>query len=1157
MTPEFIHLRVHSSYSLLEGAITIKDLVKWCGKQKMPAVAITDHGNLFGSLEFALAASGAGVQPIMGCVLMLQPNLVSDSRQAKPQKPDQLLAYAQNETGWQNLLALISKSYLAPAAGGHAPLISYADMEAHSEGLIILSGGIYGGIGKALLAGNTKVADELTQRLSTCFTGRVYIELSRHGLSEESQTESAFIDLAYRYNLPLVATNDAYFDDEDMYEAHDAFLCIADGTYVNEADRRRLTPEHRLKTADEMQDLFSDIPEALHSTVQIAKRCAFMASYRAPMLPKFAKDGMSEEDELRRQATEGLHQRLAKHVFTPDMSDVQKEEIAKAYWERLEFELQTIINMKFPGYFLIVSDFIKWSKQHNIPVGPGRGSGAGSLVAWVLMITDLNPLRYGLLFERFLNPQRVSMPDFDIDFCQDRREEVIRYVQQKYGSDHVAQIITFGKLQARAVLRDVGRVMQMPYGQVDRICKLVPNNPASPVTLADAIKIEPMLKAAIKEDETVEKLVDISLKLEGLNRHASTHAAGVVIADRPLDQLVPMYRDPKSDMPVVQYSMKYAESAGLVKFDFLGLKTLTVLSRTIKLLEQRGISVDLSCLPEGDKAAYAMLSKGNTVGVFQLESAGMRDTLKKLRPDCLEDIIALVSLYRPGPMDNIPTYIARKHGEEKPEYLHPMLEQVLKETFGVIIYQEQVMQIAQLLAGYSLGEADLLRRAMGKKIREEMEAQRSIFVEKSVERGVNKKQAASIFDLIAKFAEYGFNKSHAAAYAVIAYQTAYLKANYPVEFLAASMTYDMHNTDKLSIFREDAVHMGVTLLMPDINQSEVLFSVENGGIRYALAAIRNVGAQAMEGVVVERNANGAYKDIFDFVSRIPAEALNKRALEYLVKAGAFDSLHSNRRELYDNLELIMAHGIASHRDRESQQVSLFGGASDNVISKPVLQPVQDWTILEQLEHEFSAIGFYLSSHPLGGYKLQLDQLRVMSSSNLAEKLDGQYKPVRIAGIVTGKKFKVSDKGRFAFLQLSDMGGVYEVSLFNETLINQNRDLLENGKILLINADGKADEGGVRLIATQITLLDEAWAKRPKTARQSTMLRIVVDQPEVLMPIRELLGEPKQAGASVTFSAQVENRVAEIKLPEKYDVSPLILDKIRVLKGVLSAEEVAA
>ncbi len=658
---------------------------------------------------------------------------------------------------------------------------------------------------------------------------------------------------------------------------------------------------------------------------------------------------------------------------------------ASLIWERLEFEIDTIIKMKFPGYFLIVSDFIRWSKAQGIPVGPGRGSGAGSVVAWALSITDLDPLRYGLLFERFLNPHRVSMPDFDIDFCQEQREEVIRYVQQRYGADRVAQIITFGKLQARAVLRDVGRVLQMPYGQVDKICKLVPNNPAAPVTLAEAIDMEPMLKAAVKEDETVEKLVDMSLKLEGLNRHASTHAAGVVIGDRPLSELVPLYRDPKSDMPVVQYSMKYAEAAGLVKFDFLGLKTLTVLVRAVKLLEPRSITIDLLALPEGDKKTYAMLGRGDTVGVFQLEGAGMRDTVKKLKPDRLEDIIALVSLYRPGPMDNIPTYIARKHGEEKANYLHPLLEQVLKETYGVIIYQEQVMQIAQLLAGYSLGEADLLRRAMGKKIRAEMEAQRDIFVKRAVERGVGNKQAASIFDLIAKFAEYGFNKSHAAAYALIAYQTAYLKANYPVEFIAASMTYDMHNTDKLGVFREDAAQFGITLLPPDINKSEVLFSVEDGKIRYALAAVRNVGAQAMEGVVAERRANGPFKDVFDFAARVPTEALNRRALEHLIKGGAFDTLHPNRNQLFTQIDRIMAYGASSQRDRDSQQESLFGGAGAASSKSPRLPECADWSALEKLEHEFSAIGFYLSAHPLAGYKSALERMGVMSSSRVCRK----------------------------------------------------------------------------------------------------------------------------------------------------------------------------
>ncbi|MDE3038605.1 MAG: DNA polymerase III subunit alpha, partial [Pseudomonadota bacterium] len=690
MTPPFIHLRVHSAYSLLEGAIPVKELVAWCREQHMPAVAITDSGNLFGSLEFSTAAMAAGIQPIMGCTLYLQPT-VDRGRNTGVPKPDQLLAYAKDGAGWRNLLALVSKSFLTPAGGGQGPLLSMDDLAAHSEGLMILTGGIHGAIGKALINGQETAAETQLKTLKELYPGRVYVELSRHGLPQEQAIESKLIGLAYAQELPLVATNDAYFIEKEMFEAHDAFLCIADGSYVSQDNRRRLTPEHRLKTPGEMAALFADIPEALANTVAIARRCAFAAMPRDPILPRFTQDGMSEEEALRAGAQRGLDARLERHVFTPGMGEEEKNARAKPYRERLEFEIDTIIKMKFPGYFLIVSDFITWSKRRGIPVGPGRGSGAGSVVAWALNITDLDPLQYGLLFERFLNPHRVSMPDFDIDFCQERREEVIHYVQSRYGVDRVAQIITFGKLQARAVLRDVGRVLEMPYGQVDKICKLVPNNPAAPVTLEQAIAVEPMLRAAIEEDETVARLADISLKLEGLNRHASTHAAGVVIADRPLAELVPMYRDPKSDMPVVQYSMKYAEAAGLVKFDFLGLKTLTVLARAVELIRPRGIEIDLLAIPDGDKKTYEMLGRGDTVGVFQLEGQGMRDTVKKLKPDRLEDIIALVSLYRPGPMENIPTYIARKHGEERAEYLHPALEQVLKETYGVIIYQEQVM----------------------------------------------------------------------------------------------------------------------------------------------------------------------------------------------------------------------------------------------------------------------------------------------------------------------------------------------------------------------------------------------------------------------------------------------------------------------------------
>lgn len=1155
MRPSFIHLRVHSSYSLLEGAIAIKPLVKWCKEEQMPAVAITDSANLFGSLEFAMAAKESGIQPIPAALLFVRPQQV-DTKNSHTQKPDQLPVYAKDATGWKNLLHLVSKAHLE-SADATAPLLLASDVEEYGEGLILLVGGIHSAIGKMLLAGHYEEAKAELQRLKNQFTDRLYIELSRTGVAEEKQIEASLIALAYDLGIPLVATNDAYFIDEDMYEAHDAFLCIAAGSYVNEENRRRLTPHHRLKNADEMAALFADIPEALENTVQIARRCAFLLAGCAPMLPSYAED---EAEMLRKEARAGLEERLVKYVFTAEMDEEMRAEKAHIYRERLEFEIQTIINMQFPGYFLIVSDFIRWSKMHDIPVGPGRGSGAGSLVAWALQITDLNPLRYGLLFERFLNPERVSMPDFDVDFCQDRREEVIRYVQQKYGADRVAQIITFGKLQARAVLRDVGRVLQMPYGQVDRICKLVPNNPAAPMTLKEAIEIEPALQDAIKDDETVEHLVDVSLKLEGLNRHASTHAAGVVIGDRPLSQLVPMYRDPKSDMPVVQYSMKYAEAAGLVKFDFLGLKTLTVLSQTLKLLAPRGVKMDLLALPEGDKPTYEMLGRGETVGVFQLESAGMRDTLKKLKADCLEDIIALVSLYRPGPMDNIPTYIARKHGDEKPDYLHPLLEPVLKETFGVIIYQEQVMQIAQVLAGYSLGEADMLRRAMGKKIKAEMEAQRDIFVEKATKRGVEKKQAASIFDLIAKFAEYGFNKSHAAAYALIAYQTAFFKANYTVEFIAASMTYDMHNTDKLSIFREDAGRYGIKLSPPDVNLSQVLFSVdldvsEPGGIRYALAAVRNVGAQAMEAVVAEREAKGAFKSIFDFVMRVPTQILNKRALEHLIKAGAFDSLHSNRAQLFAGIDAIMAYGAAFQREAESNQVSLFADSAQPMIREPQLPLCDDWSRLEKLEYENAAIGFYLSSHPLAGYKNALARMHIVTSAQLPERLSAAYRPVRLAGIVTGKKIKISDKGRFCFLSMSDLEGAFEVSIFNETLLIGARDYLENGKMLLIAADGKSDEGGVRLIAQNITLLDEAVAKAQAKLQLSIML--VVSDIAAIVPIRSMLVEAIGQGAVVQLSLKQGHTETMVELPGKYQHSPEILDRLRSVKGIESAEEIAA
>lgn len=826
---DFVHLRVHSAYSLSEGAIRVKELMGLCKDHKMPAVAVTDTNNLFGALEFSLSSADSGVQPIIGGQISISREGAENpsmGRTVTMVHPDQIVLLVQNDAGYRNILKLLSTAYLE-SDDVEDPQVTLDDLEKYSEGLIALTGGIHGSVGRLLVDGQLEHAEACLERLAKAYPDRLYIELQRHGLKEEAQIEKQLIDWAYEKNLPLVATNEAFFPRRGMFQSHDALICIAAGAYVSQDERRRLTPDHYFKSPEEMKVLFADVPEAISNTLVIAKRCAYKVERVAPILPPFdCGEGRNEEDELRKQSVDGLEVRLENQVYPAGATDAEKDEIAKPYRERLEFELGVIIQMGFPGYFLIVADFIHWAKDHGIPVGPGRGSGAGSVVAWVLTITDLDPLRFGLLFERFLNPERVSMPDFDIDFCQDRRDEVIKYVQDKYGRDHVAQIITFGKLQARAVLRDVGRVLELPYGQVDRICKMVPNDPGKALTVPEAVEAEPELRRMIKEESEVALLIEIAKPLEGLFRHASTHAAGVVIGDRPLDKLVPLYRDPRSDMPVTGFNMKFVEQAGLVKFDFLGLKTLTVLSTAVNFAAEGGHSVDLSTIPFDDKASFDLLQRAETQGVFQLESAGMKDQLRGLKPTTFEDIIAIVALYRPGPMENIPSYILRKHGEEEPDYLYPTLEPILKETFGIMIYQEQVMQIAQELSGFSLGGADLLRRAMGKKNQEEMDKQKSMFIKGAEGRGVPTAKADEIFVQVNKFAGYGFNKSHAAAYALVAYHTAYMKANFPYEFMAASMTLDLGNTDKLNAYRQELDRMGVKLLSPDINASETYFKVE-------------------------------------------------------------------------------------------------------------------------------------------------------------------------------------------------------------------------------------------------------------------------------------------------------------------------------------------
>jgi len=1144
---DFVHLRVHSAYSLSEGAVRIEDLVLLCRQSRMPAVAVTDSGNLFGAMEFAVYASQAGIQPIVGMLLT-----VGDEPRRRTRHDDEpapVLLLAQNETGYRNLLELVTASFLE-TPGTEAPHVEWSRLEGRTDGVIALSGGPRGPVGRALAEGRTELARQLLERLSGLFPGRLYVELMRHGDGGRPEEEEASIELAYALDLPLVATNDVHFGAEDDYEAHDALLCIASARRVEEEDRPRLTPDHRFKTAEEMRALFADLPEAADNTLVIARRCAFMPTEAEPILPAF-DPGVDEAEELRRLAREGLEARLAEHVFPEGAGG----EDAKPYRERLEYELGVIVDMKFPGYFLIVSEFIRWAKSRSIPVGPGRGSGAGSVVAWALQITDLDPLRWGLLFERFLNPERVSMPDFDIDFCQDRRDEVIAHVQDRYGHDRVAQIITFGKLQARAALRDVGRVLGMPFGQVDRISKLVPHNPANPPKLEDAVANEPALQAMRDEDETVGQLIHLALKLEGLYRHASTHAAGVVIADRPLQHIAPLYRDRgSSDIPAVQFSMKWAEASGLVKFDFLGLKTLTVLEDARKMLAEKGIEIDLLKLPLDDDKTFEMLSRGDTVGVFQMEGAGMRDTLKKLKPTRFEDLIAVVALYRPGPMENIPTYIKRKHGKENIDYMYETLQPILEETYGIIIYQEQVMQIAQVLSGYTLGGADLLRRAMGKKIQSEMDAQRETFINGAVSRGVEPKLAEKIFNLVDKFAGYGFNKSHAAAYALIAYQTAWLKANHPVEFMAASMTHELGNTDKLAPLLRELDRMDVGLLPPDVQHSGALFQVEAApdgapAIRYALAAVKSVGRAAMEAVEKERGSGGPFRNPFDFAGRLGPRALNSRLLEKLAEAGAFDSLEPDRARVFAGAEMLMRHAAIEEEERTTNQTNLFGAVEDFVPDLK-LPNAPNWEPMERLQHEFDATGFYLSAHPLDEYERYFPRLRVEPIRALPGLVRRGRNAVSIAGTVLSKQERTSRRGnRFAFVAVSDSSGQTEITLFSEVLASA-RTLLDTGKPLLFACEAAMDGEDVRLTAKSVEPLDAAVGKT------GNGVSIFIDDYEALPRIQNVLQrEPAGRGEVRILFDMDRTHEVQMSLGSRFTVTPGMLAELKAMKNIEEIQEI--
>ncbi len=1138
----FVPLRIFSGFTMLEGAMEPADIAKHAAKRGFPAAALTDRNGLYGAMAFGDACKKAGVQPIIGTMLCLQR---PDRPDAVPNAYDWLALYAQDEAGYQNLCHLVCAAHLDRPIEEQAH-VSFEALEGHTDGVICLTAGAEGGIVKLLAEGQDFAAEGYADRLKVLFPERLYVELSRRGNELETRTEAQLLALTDMFQLPLVATNPALYAEASFHAAHDVMLCISAGTYVESQDREKSSPEAWLKPMADMRNAFADLPDALANTLVIAQRCAVMAPYRKPILPSLAGDIVGETMRLMLDARNGLEDRLK---LAPDADGT-------TYRERLDFELDVITKMGFPGYFLIVADFIKWAKAQGIPVGPGRGSGAGSVVAWALTITDLDPIKLGLLFERFLNPERVSTPDFDIDFCETRREEVIRYVQQKYGRDHVAQIITFGRLKARAVLKDCGRVMQMSYGQVDRLAKLIPNLPADPWTLDRALNGVSELAAEYKGDAQVRRLFDLALKLEGLPRHSSTHAAGVVIADRPLSQLVPLYRDPRSDMPVTQFDMKYAEAAGLVKFDFLGLKTLSVIHKALNLIHAgTGERPDLDTLSWDDPAVYALLQKGDTVGVFQLESEGMRRTLAAVRPTCFEDIIALVSLYRPGPMDNIPSFGARKNGRESIAYPHPMLEGILKPTYGIIVYQEQVMQAAQILAGYSLGEADLLRRAMGKKIQSEMNAQRERFITGAAANDIARDYANELFDLIDKFAGYGFNKSHAAAYALLSYQTAWLKAHFPHEFFAASMSFDISNTDKLTIFADDMRRMGVVCLPPCINASVADFSVEPLGqglaVRYALGALKNVGEGAMETLVAERMANGPFVTLDDFTSRISARLLNKRQMESLAGAGAFDGLALERAQVYAAAEMLLAVAARAETERTSGQGGLFGevgGAADTITL-----PDAQWTMAERMANEREAFGFYFSAHPVDRYRHLADAHGARSFAALCSQpapVDGSRTGATMACLIEDVRWRTSARGRrYAMAKLSDATSQFDASCFDDDVSKMMEEVATTGDcaLLTVELDRQPGDETPRVTVKRV--------QKFEGLAHNTRLKAEVAVSDVagVLALAALVSGERGGRGELRLHVDVEGRCQTLRLGRDFALDAELAARIEALPGVVSMQ----
>ena len=1119
---EFNHLKIHTQYSICEGALRTLDLAKYCKDNKLKAVGLCDSYNLCGALEFSESIAKSKTQPIIGT----QINILHKGVIGK------IPLFAKNLEGYKNLIKLSSKSFLE-IKNDEEPHCKFEDLEKNYNGLIILSGSLDGLVGKLFFKNLTDEIFIFLKKLKKIFANNFYLEIQRHNDNGEKLYEKFILNASQMLEIPIIATHEVFYIDKSMHEAHDAFICIGEKTYVNAKDRKRYTSEHYLKTSNEMYEIFSDLPDALENNLNFPKRVSYRPKNSLPVLPNIQTNKSKSTDEsLIEDSKIGLKEKLDIYVF-PYCKEADKENMLKVYSQRLNHELEIISKMKYASYFLIVADYIKWAKNNDIPVGPGRGSGAGSLVAWSLSITEIDPIKFDLIFERFLNPDRISMPDFDIDFCEEKRDKIFNYLKEKYGKG-VAHIITFGKLKPRMAFRDIGRVLGLPYGYVDVLCKMIPFDPSRPLSLEHAIAQEPRIKKEQEKDPRVKKLVEISRKLEGLNRNMATHAAGVVIPEENLAEFVPLYKDSSSNsqLPSTQFDMYASESAGLVKFDLLGLKTLTVINKTISILKEKKIKLDIRKIRLDDEKIFDLLSSGNTVGLFQLESAGMRDALVNMRPNKFEDIIALVALYRPGPMSNIPIYNQCKHGEKQPDYIHSKLKKILEPTYGVIIYQEQVMQIAQEMSGFSAGEADLLRRAMGKKKRKELEKQKERFISGAVKNGITKDTANFIFKKIEPFAEYGFNKSHAAAYAMIAYQTAYLKTYYANEFIAASMSNELSNTDKLSEFFEELKRLKINVQRPCINECYSEFVPETNKLLYALGAIKNVGFEAISQIVNERKKNGKFKSISDFINRVNPKNINKLQMEGLVKAGAFDAIFTNRKILYENIPNLIQNSKTIYENKIQNQTSLFSDDNQKISYLVNEKKEQDWPSSEKLSKEFESVGFYLSNHPLENFKDALDQygtktFKEFENSNVLDSF--------VAGTIMSIKEKKTSKGTpFAIIKFSDQSKVFELFLFSEILeVNRNKLIESKSFLLNIVKDKENQENRFRRVSVRkIISLEEI------TKLDYNNVHIEIDKSDNLEKLYENIKEKGNSKIKISILEKDKNYLFELKDKRKFDYETL-------------------